>query len=211
MSKKLSYTLFTEKYRPENVNGMLLPDSYKKFFLALVKDEEIPNLLLFSSTPGSGKTSIAKAICNEIDADYLYINISSESGIDTLRTDIARFASGKNISGKKKIVIMDECLEENEKVRIGTTDSYSSIALKDMIIGDMYDMPSFNMDTGCYENDSGMIISDQEKEVFEVELEDGRTVIVTEDHPFIVNESGINIQMCIKDGLIGKDVVVKEI
>ena len=108
MSKKLSYTLFTEKYRPENVNGMLLPDSYKKFFLALVKDEEIPNLLLFSSTPGSGKTSIAKAICNEIDADYLYINISSESGIDTLRIDIARFASGKNVSGKKKIVICDE-------------------------------------------------------------------------------------------------------
>jgi DNA polymerase III delta prime subunit len=106
--KKLSYTLFTEKYRPSSVADMLLPDKYKKFFLNLVKEGEVPNLLLFSSTPGSGKTSVAKAICDDIDADYLYINISSESGIDTLRTDIARFASGKNLSGKKKIVICDE-------------------------------------------------------------------------------------------------------
>lgn len=108
MKKQLSYTLFTEKYRPISVKDMLIPDSYKKFFQALVEKEEIPNLLLYSSTPGAGKTSIAKAICNDIDADYLYINISSESGIDTLRTDIARFASGKNLSGKKKIAICDE-------------------------------------------------------------------------------------------------------
>jgi len=108
MNKKLSYTLFTEKYRPDSVSGMLIPKSYKKFFQTLVEQKEIPNLLLYSSIPGSGKTSIAKALCNDLDADYLYINISSESGIDTLRTDIARFAAGKSISGKKKIVICDE-------------------------------------------------------------------------------------------------------
>jgi DNA polymerase III delta prime subunit len=108
MNKKLSYTLFTEKYRPEMINDMILPNEYKKFFKQIVKEGEVPNLLLFSSTPGTGKTSIAKAICNEIDAEYLYINISSESGIDTLRDDISRFASNKNVSGTKKIVIMDE-------------------------------------------------------------------------------------------------------
>lgn len=109
MNKKLSYTLFTEKYRPEKIDDMILPNEYKKFFKKIVSEGEVPNLLLFSSTPGTGKTSIAKAICNEIDAEYLYINISSDSGIDTLREDIARFASGKNVSGTKKIVIMDEC------------------------------------------------------------------------------------------------------
>jgi len=107
-SKKFSYTLFTEKYRPETIVDMLLPAEYKQFFKQLVKEGEVPNLLLYSSTPGTGKTSIAKALCYELDADFLYINISSDSGIDTLRTDISRFASGKSISGKKKVVIMDE-------------------------------------------------------------------------------------------------------
>lgn len=108
MAKQLSYTLWTEKYRPDVVSTMLLPNKYIKFFKELVKDGEVPNLLLYSSTPGTGKTSIAKALCNEIDADYLYINASSDNGIDTIREDVSRFASGKSLSGKKKIVIFDE-------------------------------------------------------------------------------------------------------
>lgn len=104
----MSYTLWTEKYRPAKVVDMLLPSKYTKFFKELVKDGEVPNLLLYSSTPGTGKTSIAKALCNEIDADYLYINASSENGIDVIREDVSRFASGKSLSGKKKIVIFDE-------------------------------------------------------------------------------------------------------
>lgn len=104
----MSYTLFTEKFRPQSVNDMIIPESYKQFFLKQIEKGEITNLLLYSSTPGAGKTSIAKAICNDLDADYLYLNISSESGVDTLRTDIARFASGKSLGGKKKIVICDE-------------------------------------------------------------------------------------------------------
>lgn len=106
-SKKLSYTLFTEKYRPETVDDMILPEGYKKFFKKIVEEREIPNLLLYSSTPGTGKTSISKALCNEIGADYLYINISDHSGVDTLRESISKFASGKSINGKK-VVILDE-------------------------------------------------------------------------------------------------------
>lgn len=104
----MSYTLWTEKYRPEKVVDMLLPSNYTKFFKELVKDGEVPNLLLYSSTPGTGKTSIAKALCKEIDADFLYINASADNGIDTIREDVSRFASGKSLSGKKKIVIFDE-------------------------------------------------------------------------------------------------------
>lgn len=104
----MSYTLFTEKYRPDSVDSMLLPGNYKTFFKELVKDGEVPNLLLYSSTPGTGKTSIAKALCSEIDADYLYINASSDNGIDTIREDVSRFASGKSLNKKKKIVIFDE-------------------------------------------------------------------------------------------------------
>ncbi len=109
MSKKqLSYTLFVEKYRPISVKDVIMPTSYRNAFLKMVEEGEVQNLLLYSSYPGSGKTSLAKAICNDIDADYIYINASEDSGIDVLRTDIRRFASGRSINGKKKIVILDE-------------------------------------------------------------------------------------------------------
>jgi len=100
--------LWVEKFRPTKIDDMILPADFKAFFKKTVESGEIPNMLLESSTPGSGKTSIAKAICAELDADYIYINVSSESGIDTLRTQIKQFASTKSFTRKPKIVIMDE-------------------------------------------------------------------------------------------------------
>lgn len=108
IQKQLSHYLWVEKYRPLSVDDMILPKSYKEFFLNIIKDGQIPNLLLYSSTPGSGKTTIAKAICYDLDATYRYINISSQGGIDTLRNDIQKFASMKSFDGKPKIVICDE-------------------------------------------------------------------------------------------------------
>lgn len=109
MNKQLSYTLFTEKYRPSKVSEVLMPNEYRTFFNQLIKEGEIKNLLLYSSIPGAGKTSLAKALCSDIGADYMYINMSEESGIDVLRTDMRRFASGKSLNKKKKIIIIDEC------------------------------------------------------------------------------------------------------
>jgi DNA polymerase III delta prime subunit len=100
--------LFVEKFRPKSVTDMVLPATYKKFFKEITQKEQIPNLLLQSTTPGAGKSTIAKAICNDVDADYIYINISKDSGIDTLRSQIAGFASTKSFNGKPKIVILDE-------------------------------------------------------------------------------------------------------
>ena len=109
MSKKsLSYTLFTEKFRPDTVNDVLIPNVYKKFFKKIVSENEVPNLLLYSSFPGSGKTSMAKALCEDIGAASLYINMSEDSGIDVIRNDARRFASGKSLNKKKKIIILDE-------------------------------------------------------------------------------------------------------
>jgi DNA polymerase III delta prime subunit len=106
--KSKSQYLWVEAFRPQTINDMILPNEFKLFFKNVVESGEIPNLLLESSTPGSGKTSIAKAICAELNADYIYINISSEGGIDTLRTQIKQFASTKSFTRKPKIVIMDE-------------------------------------------------------------------------------------------------------
>lgn len=110
--KRLSYTLWVEKYRPESVKEVLLPFDVKAFFLKLVEEKEIPNLLLYSSSPGVGKTTIAKALANDIKSDCIYINMSLESGIDTLRNRISKFATSYSMFGEneggKKICILDE-------------------------------------------------------------------------------------------------------
>lgn len=111
MSKQMGYTLFTEKYRPKTIKGLILPNRLKKYFSKIVTQNAVPNMLLVSNSPGTGKTSTAKAIANEIGADYIYINTSSEGGIDTLRDTIQKYAAAYSIEGdpdKKKIVILDE-------------------------------------------------------------------------------------------------------
>jgi DNA polymerase III delta prime subunit len=107
-SKKLNNYLMTEKYRPPSVRSMILPEAYRTYFNKIVDTKNIPNLLLYSSNPGSGKTSIAKALCKDINARFLYINISTDSGINTLRTTIERFATNKSIDGRQKVIILDE-------------------------------------------------------------------------------------------------------
>lgn len=106
--KSKAHFLWVEQFRPQKIDDAILPNEFKAFFKNIVESGEIPNLLLESSTPGSGKTSIAKAICAELNADYLYINISSDGGIDTLRGTIKQFASTKSFNRRPKIVIMDE-------------------------------------------------------------------------------------------------------
>ena len=108
MKKQMDKYLWIEKYRPMNINDILLPKKRKTFFEKLVKNDDIPNLFLYSNTPGTGKTTLAKAICNELGIDYMYINTSLDTGIDTLRNRITKYASVKTLDGKKKIIIMDE-------------------------------------------------------------------------------------------------------
>ncbi|MEM4261034.1 MAG: AAA family ATPase [Candidatus Woesearchaeota archaeon] len=106
--KRFNYTLWVEKYRPNKIKHIIMPISFKKFFAELLKEKEIPNLLLYSSSPGTGKTTLAKAIVNELDVDYIYINTSLENGIDLLRSRIEKFATSMSFNGGKKVVILDE-------------------------------------------------------------------------------------------------------
>lgn len=100
--------LWTEKYRPDSIKGLIIPASVKKAFTKFLTDGEIVNLLLFSNSPGTGKTSTAKALCYEMEADFLYINASKDGNIDTLRSEISKFATVKSLTGKPKVVILDE-------------------------------------------------------------------------------------------------------
>jgi len=103
----MEHLLWTEKYRPKNINDCILPERLKKPFQEYVNQGNIPNLLL-SGGAGVGKTTVAKAMCEEIGCDYLVINGSDESGIDTFRTKIKNYASSMSLSGGRKVIIIDE-------------------------------------------------------------------------------------------------------
>jgi DNA polymerase III delta prime subunit len=103
----MNHLLWVEKYRPSRVEDCILPDAIKSTFLEYVAKKEIPNLLL-SGSAGVGKTTIAKALCEEVGCDYIVINGSDESGIDVLRTKIKNYASSVSLSGGRKVVIIDE-------------------------------------------------------------------------------------------------------
>lgn len=103
----MEHLLWVEKYRPLTVENCILPDRLKKPFQEYVNQKTIPNLLL-SGGPGVGKTTIAKALCNEVGCDFLVINGSDESGIDTFRVKIKNYASSMSLSGGRKVIIIDE-------------------------------------------------------------------------------------------------------
>ena len=99
--------LWVEKYRPSRVSETILPDDLKQTFQNIVDGGELPNMM-FAGTAGTGKTTVAKAICEELDLDYIVINGSEEGNIDTLRGKIKQFASSVSLSGGYKVVILDE-------------------------------------------------------------------------------------------------------
>ena len=100
--------LWVEKYRPQKIDDCVLPESLKKTFKEYIAQGELPSFL-FSGTAGVGKTTVAKALCNEIGAEYIMINGSDEGrSIDVLRTTIKSFASTVSLTDAKKVVIIDE-------------------------------------------------------------------------------------------------------
>jgi DNA polymerase III delta prime subunit len=107
MERMMNEFLWVEKYRPRKVDETILPKSLKETFQQFVDQDNVPNLLL-SGRAGVGKTTIAKAMLESIGADYIVINGSMNGNIDTLRIEIANFASSVSFSGGRKYVILDE-------------------------------------------------------------------------------------------------------
>lgn len=103
----MSNFLWVEKYRPKTISETILPSSLKQTFQNMVDAGELQNML-FAGTAGLGKTTVARALCNEIGADYIVINGSEEGNIDTLRGKIKQFASTVSLQGGIKVVILDE-------------------------------------------------------------------------------------------------------
>lgn len=102
-----SEILWTQRYRPNKIEDCVLPEHLKQYFTALRDKGEIPNMIL-AGHQGTGKTTVARALCAELDADVLEINGSMNGGIDTLRNEIKAFASTVSFGGGRKVVILDE-------------------------------------------------------------------------------------------------------
>lgn len=189
--------LWVEKFRPSTIDEIIMPSRLRDECMSYIKDGQIPHMILAGSA-GIGKTTVAKALAAAIDADLLYINASNESGVDTIRTKIVQFASTASMEGNLKAVLLDECLHEDEEVRIGTVDDWKSVPLRELTVGETYPVVSLNLENGLMENDTGGIISIKDDEVFEIELEDGRTIRANGRHPFLVMQDGkiVEKQLC---------------
>lgn len=181
--------LFSEKFRPKNLKQLIVPPR--------IRDELnkglIQNLLLYGQS-GNGKTSSLFILAK--DHPFLYINASSERGIDVIREKISKFCSTISLEDGRetlKCVILDECLEENEKIRIGKLDNYKNIKLKDLKKNIIYQCPSFNVDNKQLENDTCEVVSIKEDDIYEVEMKDGKKIKVSANHPFMVLDKNNNI------------------
>lgn len=120
--------LLSEKYRPKTIDDCILPKRLKEPFNEYVKKKDIPTLLL-SGTSGVGKTTLAKAMCEELGCSYLVINSSDDNGVDTLRTKIKTYASTMSLSGSKKVIILDEAdglTPDAQKALRGVIEEFSS-------------------------------------------------------------------------------------
>lgn len=103
----MEHLLWTEKFRPKSIDDCILPERLKKPFQEYVNQKNIPNLLLCGGA-GVGKTTVAKAMCEEIGCDYMVINGSDENGVDVVRYKIKNYASSMSLAGGRKVIIVDE-------------------------------------------------------------------------------------------------------
>ena len=100
--------VWVEKYRPQTIDDIILPEAYKDIFRGYITNNEIPNLLLTSNNPGLGKTSIAKILVKETNADMLFLNGNLDTGVDIMRSRVIDFCSSASLDDSPRIVLIDE-------------------------------------------------------------------------------------------------------
>lgn len=127
MVKNMSELILSEKYRPQTVDECVLPETTKTQIKGLMSAGNLPSLL-FVGGPGCGKTTLAKAIANEMNADLLFINASLNNSIDNIRMNVHQFASTISFSDSKKITVLDEAdglTQDAQKALRGLVEEFS--------------------------------------------------------------------------------------
>lgn len=108
MNKIGTSSIWYEKYKPQTIDDLLLPEELKNKLSQMTKNKDLPSIALFSSSPGTGKSCTSNAILKDLDCEALWINASLENGIDTLRGKIQKFATTGSMDDELKYVVMDE-------------------------------------------------------------------------------------------------------
>ena len=130
--KGLFKNLLIERYRPQNLDDIVLSDRNRRFFEQIKKKQEIPHLM-FAGPPGIGKSSLAKILVKDVlDCQFLYINASDESGVDVIRTKVTNFAQTGSIDGKLKVIILDE-IDGLSSAKAGSSGTSAQQALRNVI------------------------------------------------------------------------------
>lgn len=99
--------IFEQRYRPQSISECILPAFDKEVFESIIKKGKIPHMILVSASPGTGKTTIAKALCNDVGVEMMFVN-GSDCKIDFVRGPLTNFATAASISGKQKVIVIDE-------------------------------------------------------------------------------------------------------
>ena len=108
MKKIGNSSIWVEKYRPNTIEDLVFPEKYKNKFLEYVKNGTLPNIGLFGTIPGSGKTSIATCLKNDLNTETLWLNGSKENNVDTFRYKVSNFASKISTQNNFRLIILDE-------------------------------------------------------------------------------------------------------
>lgn len=179
-------TLWVEKYRPNLLKDYIGNDDLKRKAQKYIDNNEIQNILLFGSA-GTGKTTFAKLLIKNIECDYLMLNASDENSIDTIRTKVKSFASSVSIKGSYKVIILDECLTGDTLVSIKRDEEYIKIPITE--VNDKTDLvKSYDITTDTIEYLPFVFMEKEERELFEIEFENGEVVRCTGNHKWFTND-----------------------
>jgi len=119
--------LWVEKYRPKTMSDCILPVDLSTIFNGMVKEKKLPNMMFYGKA-GTGKTTVAKALANDLGMESILINCSEENGIDTLRTKIRQYASTMSLSGNGKVIILDEFDYATQGIQTGLRGAIEEFA-----------------------------------------------------------------------------------
>jgi len=192
--------LFVERYRPTTLDTYIGNEHLKEKVKIYLESGDVPHLLLYGAA-GGGKTTLAKIIVKNIDCDYLYINASDENSVDTVRNKVRNFASSIGFKDMK-IIILDECLDENTLVTVLSGGEQKQIPIKD--VDENNDLvKSWNVEKEEWQWRPFYLWYKGEQEVYEIELENGEVVVCTEDHKWYVEDFSGNV-IVVKTTQLGK-------
>ena len=190
--------IMTEKYRPSKLDDVVGQDHVIKFLKKFVKNKDIPNMM-FSGSQGIGKTSVVIALAKELYGkewkNYFYeINASDENSVETIRNKIKNYAKLKVIGQDYKIIFFDEmdylCLSTDTDIIAGWNTNQKVTKIEDIPTDRYVSIPSLNLQTGKIEKDKGKRVLSGIQDIFEVKLEDGRTIKCSMNHKFFVRCNG---------------------